>query len=67
MPALTEYVREGVNGVLVPPGNWKALATAMEAIARDPGGTVDRWRGALVRPRTFGDIAREYLDLYRAA
>lgn len=67
MPALTEYVREGVNGVLVPPGDWKALAKAMEAIARDPSGTVDRWRGALVRPRTFGDIAREYLDLYRAA
>jgi glycosyltransferase involved in cell wall biosynthesis len=67
MPALTEYVREGVNGVLVPPGDWKALAQQMEAIARDPASTVDRWRAALVRPRTFGDIAREYLDLYRAA
>jgi glycosyltransferase involved in cell wall biosynthesis len=67
MPALTEYVQHGVNGILVPPGDWKALAKEMDAIARDPIGTVDRWRSALVRPRTFGDIAREYLDLYRAA
>ena len=67
MPALTEYVDQDLNGVLVPPGDWKALAKQMEAIARDPAGTVDRWRAALVRPRTFADIAREYLVLYRAA
>jgi glycosyltransferase involved in cell wall biosynthesis len=67
MPALTEYVQHGTTGVLVPPGDWEALATHMEAIARNPAGTVDRWRAALVRPRTFDDIAREYLALYRAA
>jgi glycosyltransferase involved in cell wall biosynthesis len=67
MPALTEYVQHDVNGILVPPGDWDALAAHMETIARDPAGTVDRWRTALARPRTFGDIAREYLNLYRAA
>lgn len=67
MPALTEYVQPGVNGALVPAGDWEALAAQIEAIAHDPAGTVDRWRAALVRPRTFDDIAREYLALYRAA
>jgi glycosyltransferase involved in cell wall biosynthesis len=67
MPALTEYVRHAVNGVLVPPGDSQALAVEIERIARDPAGTVDRWRAALVQPRTFDDIARDYLDLYREA
>lgn len=75
MPALTEYVSDGVNGALFAPGAWTELAECLSRIAADPRSTIDRWRTALPstslgaggRPRTFDDIAREYLDLYRAA
>jgi glycosyltransferase involved in cell wall biosynthesis len=75
MPALTEYVTDGVNGALFPPGDWKQLAECLRRVALDPAATVDRWRAALPstslgagkRRRTFHDIAREYLELYRAA
>jgi glycosyltransferase involved in cell wall biosynthesis len=67
MPALTEYIQDGVNGVLFPPGDWKQLARQLQRIAEDPAGTVDQWRGRLKLPRTFDDIARDYLVLYGAA
>ena len=67
MPALTEYVHDGVNGRLVAPGDWRALAAALQKIAFDPAGTIDTWRMALRQPRTFAEIARDYLALYTAA
>jgi glycosyltransferase involved in cell wall biosynthesis len=66
MPALTEYVREG-NGALFPPGDWQRLAACLRSITLDPANTIDRWRTALERPRTFAVIARDYLSLYEAA
>jgi glycosyltransferase involved in cell wall biosynthesis len=64
---LAELVTDGVNGRLVPPGDWRALASALADLARDPAGTVDRWRLALpTPPRTMDEIAAEYETLYRA-
>lgn len=64
--ALAEIVRDGVNGRLVEPGDWQALARALREIAADPAGTLDRWRAALPAVRTMDDVVRQYLELYGA-
>jgi glycosyltransferase involved in cell wall biosynthesis len=64
---LAELVTDGVNGRLVPPGDWRALASALADLARDPAGTVDRWRLALPRARTMDEIAADYEALYAEA
>ena len=64
---LSELVTDGVNGRLVPPGDFRELARVLEHVARDPGGTVDLWRRALPEARTMDDVAREYVALYENA
>ena len=61
---LAELVRDGVWGRLVPPEDARALAGVLEAIARDPAGTVDAWRAALPVMRTMDDVAREQEMMY---
>jgi glycosyltransferase involved in cell wall biosynthesis len=34
---IPEFVREGEDGDLVAPGDWEALSSAMNLLARDPG------------------------------
>ncbi len=63
---LAEIVIDGVNGRLVPPGDVAAWARALEEAARQPVSTIDRWRRAIVPPRTMDEIARDYLALYAA-
>jgi glycosyltransferase involved in cell wall biosynthesis len=63
---LAEMVLDGVNGRLVAPGDWRALADVVQTIIRDPAGTVDQWRRSLPSPRTFDDVTREYLAMYAA-
>ena len=65
VPGLTEIVRDGVNGRLVPMGDWRALAAALRDVAKDPT-VVDRWRLALPSVRTMDDVTRDYLELYAA-
>ncbi len=48
-----EIVRNGVDGVLVPPGDVRGLAGAMLELMRDPG-----------RRRQLGEAAREVLGRY---
>lgn len=62
--ALAELITDGVNGRLVPPGNWRALAKAIEEIAVNPEGTLDVWRQNLPSVRTMDDVAKDYLRLY---
>jgi hypothetical protein len=57
-------VTPGVNGMLYPVGDWRALARVIASAVRDPAATIDRWRGGIVAPRTLDDIAREYDALY---
>jgi glycosyltransferase involved in cell wall biosynthesis len=63
---LAELVTDGINGRLVGPGDWRALARVIEDIVGDPAGTVDHWRRALPPARTFDDVTREYLSMYAA-
>lgn len=63
---LAELVDDGVSGRLVAPGDWRALAACLASIARDPRGTVDRWRRALPPARTMDDVAADSLEMYRA-
>ena len=63
---LAELIRDGVDGRLVRPGNWRELARVLEDIARDPAATIDRWRAALPESRTMDDVAADYLALYAA-
>ena len=61
---LAELVTDRVNGRLVPPRDWKALARVLGEMAGDPARTVDRWRRALPPVRTMDQIAAEYVTLY---
>ena len=64
---LAELVTDGVNGRLVPPGDWRALGEVLREIARDPRGTIDRWRAALPPPRTMDEVAADTRALYARA
>ncbi len=44
--SFAEYVRDGVNGVLVPPGDPRALATAISRVSEGPEIARDLARGA---------------------
>lgn len=61
---LAELVTDGVNGRLIPPGDWRALADALRDMAKNPVGTIDRWRLALPPARTMDQVAADYLTLY---
>jgi len=63
---LAELVEDGVNGRLVAPGDWPALASELRAIGADPAGTIDRWRRCLSPARTMDDVTAEYLEWYAA-
>jgi glycosyltransferase involved in cell wall biosynthesis len=61
---LAELVTDGVNGRLVPPGDWRALAGALRDMAENSAGTIDRWRLALPPARTMDQVTTDYLALY---
>ncbi|WP_230532982.1 glycosyltransferase family 4 protein [Microvirga roseola] len=47
---IPEFIRNGAEGQLVPPGDWEALSNALNLLARDPE-----------QRRSFGDAAFERL------
>jgi glycosyltransferase involved in cell wall biosynthesis len=63
---LAEIITDGVNGGLVRPRDWRALAALLRDMAFDPGGTIDRWRQVLPPVRTMAEIAADYMTLYAA-
>jgi glycosyltransferase involved in cell wall biosynthesis len=65
IPALSELVRDGVNGRLYPAGNVDALAKILSELAASPQ-VVDGWRASLPSVRTMDDVTRDYLEMYAA-
>jgi len=63
--AMPELIDSGVNGLLVKPGDARALSEAFTAVARDPTRTIDAWRTHLPDSRSMMEIARDYETLYR--
>jgi glycosyltransferase involved in cell wall biosynthesis len=63
---LAEIVEDGINGLLVAPGNVEAWSTALIRAATEPALTIDRWRAVLPQPRTMDEIASDYVSLYAA-
>lgn len=60
---LAEIVEDGVNGRLVEPGDWRALAAVLRevAVTRD---LVERWRAGIGPVRTMDEVAADYEALY---
>jgi len=52
-----EIVRHGIDGVIVPPGDWRPLATAIEAVLGDRDAA--RTRAASARRRVETDLSFE--------
>jgi glycosyltransferase involved in cell wall biosynthesis len=62
---LPELVQDGINGLLVEPGDAPALARAMRRAAGEPGLWQRLVSGIPYVPTTDG-VAERYLDLYQA-
>jgi glycosyltransferase involved in cell wall biosynthesis len=65
IPALSELVRDGVNGRLYRPGDTRALAAILKELAAQPE-IVNHWRTSLPYVRTMDDVTRDYLLMYAA-
>ena len=65
IPALSELVRDRVNGRLYPSGDVRALAEILKDLAGDRT-LVEQWRANLPAVRTMDDVTRDYLALYAA-
>jgi glycosyltransferase involved in cell wall biosynthesis len=65
IPALSELVRDQINGRLYPAGDAKALAAILSDIAANPD-RVNQWRANLSPVRTMDDVAADYLAMYAA-
>jgi starch synthase len=67
---VTDVVRHGSTGILVPPGEPAALAAAVDALlARPDRGAALGQAGRLHALATFApaSVARRYAEIYRAA
>jgi glycosyltransferase involved in cell wall biosynthesis len=49
---IPEFVRDGVEGVLVEPGGWEALSNALNLLVRDPDRRRELGEAAASRLRT---------------
>jgi glycosyltransferase involved in cell wall biosynthesis len=54
---IPEFVRDDVEGWLVPPGDWTSLANRLNLLARDPGTRLRLGRAA--RARLVADFGME--------
>jgi glycosyltransferase involved in cell wall biosynthesis len=61
---LAEIIEDGVYGLLVGPGDARALAKAIERVVERDGEILARFRKHLPEPRTMDQIAEDYLRIY---
>lgn len=66
LAAISDRVRDGVDGRLVAPRSPAAWASALEEIVNDPT-VLARWRGAIEAPRTMRDVAADMATVYERA
>ncbi|MCP4028969.1 MAG: glycosyltransferase family 4 protein, partial [Sphingomonas sp.] len=67
---MTETVRDGIDGVLVPPGDVDALAEGVRAIAEDPDRAATMGKAAMAKVREHYGPDRYYeriMEVYRFA
>ena len=62
--ALEESVRDGVDGLLVPPGDAEAWREALDGLAAEPARAASLAAGVRA-PRSLGDQVDELAELYR--
>jgi phosphatidylinositol alpha-mannosyltransferase len=69
IPGYRDVARDGVDGLLVPPGDALALAEALRAMALDPGRRAAMAASARERAERFSwaHVAEEVADSYREA
>jgi glycosyltransferase involved in cell wall biosynthesis len=62
--AIPELIRDGIDGALVKPGDWKALSKVFQSAMANPRDTIDVWRRNIPPPRSMDDVWAEYSMLY---
>ncbi len=69
IPGYRDVVRDGIDGVLTPPGDALALAEALRSLALDPGARARLSGAARARAERFAwpHVAAEVLDCYEQA
>jgi phosphatidylinositol alpha-mannosyltransferase len=69
IPGYRDVVRDGIDGVLTPPGDALALAEALRSLALDPAARARLSGAARIRAERFAwpHIATEVLDCYEQA
>ena len=69
IPGYRDVVRDGIDGVLTPPGDALALAEALRSLALDPAARARLSGAARVRAERFAwpHVAAEVLDCYEQA
>jgi glycosyltransferase involved in cell wall biosynthesis len=61
---IAELVRDGVDGLLIPPGDVDAWSGAIARLAAAPE-LIERLRGNIRPPRTMAQVAAEMAEVYR--
>jgi phosphatidyl-myo-inositol alpha-mannosyltransferase len=69
IPGYRDVVRDGIDGLLVPPGDALALAEALRSLALDPAARMRLAAAARLRAERFAwpHVAAEVLDCYERA
>ncbi len=65
---IPEFIEDGVNGLLVPPGDPQRLAAALQTLASDPQRRLDmgsRNREKALTQLSWDGVAACYMDVYR--
>ena len=60
---IAELVSDGIDGVLVPPDDPTAWATALRQLAKKPG-LLSKLRAGVRPPRTMKSVAKDMLEIY---